>query len=107
MELRFDRYADNDMLDARLHSLADEYPQLCTRAEIGQSTEGRPIWLITLTNSATGADTDKPAQWMDGNLHATEVTGTMACLHTIHHLLTGYGHDESITRLLDERVLYV
>lgn len=107
VDIRFDRYVDNEALDAHLGALAAAHPHLCTLSRIGASTEGRPIWVATLTNSATGPDTEKPAQWMDGNLHASEVTGASACLYTIHHLLTRYGQDDAVTHLLDERALYI
>ena len=51
--------------------------------------------------------TEKPALWVDGNIHASEVSPTSACLHLINKLVTHYGSDEAITRCLDTRVFYV
>ena len=42
---------------------------------------------------ATGADTDKPAFWVDGNIHAAELTASTACLYWLHQLVTGYDSD--------------
>ena len=39
--------------------------------------------------------------WVDANIHATEVAGTTVALNIAHTLLTGYGTDAQITRLLD------
>ena len=107
MEIRFDRYSDNEMLEAQLRLLAESYPQLCRLSELGRSHEGRPVWLMTVTNEATGPHDEKPAQWMDGNIHATEVTASMACLYTINYLLTNHAHDERVKRLLDEATFYI
>ena len=74
---------------------------------MAESYEKRPIWLLTLTNQATGPDTEKPAVWIDANIHATEITGTTTALHLAHTLLEGYGKDERITRLLDQGVYYI
>lgn len=74
---------------------------------IGRSHEGREIWLATATRFSTGDDLDKPALWVDGNIHATEVAGSMACLYLIDTLLRGYGTDPEITRCLDTRVFYI
>lgn len=103
----FDSYYDNEGLTLALQALAHEYPRLCMLSQLGLSSEGRPIWLMAVTNLDTGPDDEKPAQWMDGNIHASEVTGAMACLYTINYLLHHYDNDPRITRLLDERVLYI
>lgn len=99
-------YRPHEVADA-LAAFAAAYPALAAVHSIGQSHEGRDLWLMTLTNQATGHDTDKPAYWLDANIHATEVTGCMGALHVIATVLAGYGNDPAITELLDSRALYV
>src|SRR5271169_693065 len=106
-DIRFDRYYRYADLTRVLRELADECPQLLQVTSIGTSFEGRDIWLATVTNTATGLDSEKPALWVDGNIHASEVAGSMACLYLIHHLLTRYAADPDVTRCLDTRVFYV
>ena len=101
---RYYRYAE---LTEALKSFVAEYPILATLSSIGTSYEGREIWCITITNSATGMADDKPAYWLDGNLHATENTGCMGALHVINHLLTSYDNDAGVTALLDTRACYI
>jgi len=103
----FTRYYRYDELTAALRDFAAEYPQLAVLSEIGRSHEGRTIWCMTITNEAGGAAEAKSATWLDGNLHATEVTGTMGALHVIERLLTGYGNDQAISQLLDTRAFYI
>ncbi len=103
----FTRYYRPHEVEAALQAWAEERPDLCTLSSIGTSYEGRSIWLLTLTNKATGPDHEKPAFWLDANIHATEVTGCMGALHLIETALAGYGHDPAITALLDERALYI
>ena len=103
----FARYPRYDELVATLHAFAHEYPQLTLLRSIGTSYEGRDLWLLTITNRATGADHEKPAFWLDANIHATEVTGSVAALHLITQLLKQYGSDDQITRLVDERTFYL
>ena len=105
--IEFSRYYRYDELTDALKGFADEYSSLATLESIGKSYEGRDIWCMAITNRATGPDLEKPALWLDGNLHATEVTGAMGALHVIQRLLTGYGADAAITRLLDTRVFYI
>ncbi len=106
-ELRFDTYYRYSDLTAILHDLAERFPALCKVSSIGKSYEGRDIWLATLTHTASGPDADKPAFWVDANIHATEVSPSACALYAIHKILNGYGADPQSTRLLDTRVLYI
>ena len=75
---------------------------------IGRSHEGRDIWVAVLTNPATGADTDKPAFWIDGNIHAAELTASTACLYWLHQLPRDDGERPGgDAQLLDTRAVYL
>ncbi len=78
-EVHFDRYYRYDDLTRILHSFAQEFPKLVQVESIGKSYEGRDIWLVTLTNTATGAASDKPALWVDGLWSARRPTAHPAC----------------------------
>ncbi|MCC6936346.1 MAG: hypothetical protein IT333_07510, partial [Thermomicrobiales bacterium] len=106
-EWRPDRYYTYDLLTALLHDWVSAYPGLATCTSIGVSGEGRDIWVVTLTNQATGSDLEKPAYYIDANIHAAEVMTSSVALATIHYLLTRYETDPVVRRLLDETALYV
>jgi murein tripeptide amidase MpaA len=106
-QVRFDTYYRYDELTRILHAFAEEYPQLVRIESIGKSYEGRDIWLLTLTNFATGPADEKPALWVDGNIHASEVSPSSACLYLLHRLTREYGSHEKITRCLDTRAFYI
>jgi murein tripeptide amidase MpaA len=106
-QVRFDTYYRYDELTRILHAYAEEYPNLVRIQSIGKSYEGRDIWLLTVTNFATGPDEEKPALWVDGNIHASEVSPSSACLYLIHRLTSEYGQTERITRCLDTRAFYI
>lgn len=101
----FDRYYRYAELTETLQAFAREYPQLVQVESIGKSYEGRDIWLVTVTSG--GAANEKPALWVDGNIHASEVSPTSACLYLLNKLVSGYGQDADITRCLDTRVFYL
>jgi len=84
-----------------------DYPNLLSLYSVGKSFEGRDIWQITITNKATGPDTDKPAAFIEGNRHSGEVTAAESALYFAWHVLTNYGSDPEITRLVDSKALYV
>src|SRR4028118_1750386 len=91
MKTSFDEYLRDEDLRLTLHALAEERPSLCRVESVGRSVEGREIWLAELTNARTGPAAEKPAFWVDGNTHAGEVTGSMAALYLIEHLLKNTG----------------
>ena len=105
-DVRFDRYYRYADLTRIVQAYAEEFPQLVRIESIGKSYEGRDIWLLTVTN-ATGSDREKPALWVDGNIHATEISPSSACLYLLQTLVTGYGTDADITRCLDTRTFYI
>jgi murein tripeptide amidase MpaA len=108
---RFDQFYRHAELTRLLQDYAAAAPQLVQLRSIGKSHEGRDIWLLVLTNAATGADADKPAFWVDGNIHAAELTASTACLYWLHTLVSGHGSgeaaDRGIRELLDTRVVYM
>jgi murein tripeptide amidase MpaA len=101
---RFYRYDD---LMRLLRALAAEHPQYIALDAIGRSHEGREIPLLTITNAATGPAADKPAYWVDGNIHSVELTASSACLYFVDWLMKGKDSDPEIRRALDTRTLYV
>lgn len=110
-EPRFDTFYRHDALTDLLHAFAAARPGLASLASIGRSHEGRDIWVVTLTNRATGEPGDKPAFWADGNIHAAELTASTAVLYYLHQLLRLHGHDSDegrrVTHLLDTRTVYL
>jgi murein tripeptide amidase MpaA len=107
VDITFDRFYRYPELTQILEDLAQAYPDLVRLESIGQSYEGRDIWLVTVTNYATGEDKRKPALWVDGNIHAVELSASTACLYLLNRLVTEYGSNPEITRCLDTRVFYI
>jgi len=106
-DIRFDTYYRYDAITAFLKTWAQEYSQLCRVKSMGKSNEGRDIWVVILTNFETGTDEEKPAFWVDANIHATEVSPSSAALYLINKLIKGYGDEDKITYALDSRAFYV
>lgn len=105
--IKFDRFYRYDDLTRLVKAYAAEYPQLVQVKSLGKSYEGRDIWLVTVTNTETGPAKEKPAMWIDGNIHATELSASSACLYFMNKLVTGYGDDSNVTYALDTRAFYI
>ncbi len=103
----YDHYYKYEELKKNLEYFAHQYPKI-VKLEINAVTaEGRNQYVVTLTNQETGDDLDKPGWYLDGNIHAGEVTASMAAMHTIDYLVTNYGSDSTVTKLLDTMTIYV
>lgn len=86
-EFAFDRYYRYAELTDLLQACAKEHPDLVRLESIGKSHEGRDIWALTVTDFSTGPDHEKPALYCDGNIHASEVSGSTAVLMILHKLI--------------------
>lgn len=107
MKIHYDRFYRYIELTDILHAFVKKFPQLLSIESIGKSHEGRDIWVVTATNQKTGAAADKPAYWVDANIHASELAGSAAALYLIDTLTKQYGKRDDITRCLDTRVMYI
>ncbi|MFH1567981.1 MAG: M14 family metallopeptidase [Gemmatimonadota bacterium] len=105
--IAFDRFYRYDDLSRLVQALAESWPDLVEVEEIGSSWEGRPIRVATVTRRDTGPAAEKPALWVDGNIHATELSTSTMCLYLLDSLVRRYGRDEAVTRCLDTRAFYI
>jgi hypothetical protein len=105
--LGFDRYHSLDVIYSWLRKWEKDFPDLVDLYEVGKSYEGRPVLQMTLTNSKTGKDTDKPAAFFEGGRHSGEVTGSESIMWMAQYLLLHYGTDPEITHLLDTKTIYL
>jgi hypothetical protein len=71
------RYLRYDELTSQLQTWADRYPSLVRLDSVGRTPEGRELWLLTI---GPEPDRQRPAVWVDGNLHAIEFAGSSVAL---------------------------
>ncbi len=92
-------------LDAQLHQWAIEYAPLTSLFTIGDSYEGRPLWVMRLTNPEIGGD--KPVFFLIANIHGRELITNETAMQFIESLLKHYGTDPNVTWVLDHHAVYV
>jgi len=97
--LSFDHFFTYAELTDFVGKLAKACPKLVTLSSLGDSREGRPIHLLTITDQATGPAEDKPAYLIHGNIHALELSGTHAALHTCRQLCADHGKSDLLKRV--------
>jgi hypothetical protein len=131
VRIDFNDYHGYDGTVDYIRDVADEYPNITELLEIGESNMGRTMYVLVISNMRTGTTIDqhvqlrnmrkegvdnvtpmkpyqgKPGIWIDGGTHGNEYTGTEVTLYIIDKLVSGYGSDEAITRLVDENTFYL
>lgn len=115
-----------------IKAVAAANPDITELLEIGKSNlHKRPIYVLVITNLKTGTTIDrhiklanmrnleakdiphpksfvgKPGHYIDGGMHGNEYTGSEVCLYIIDKLVSGYGANPEITRLIDGHVFYI
>jgi hypothetical protein len=104
---RFDSYHDYTEATQLLQQLAAAYPQYAHLQSLGKSYGGREMWVLTVTDPATGAADGKPAMWIDGGIHANEIQASEVVLYTAWFLLESQATNSYVQRLLRERTFYL
>jgi hypothetical protein len=127
----FENYHSYTATVKYIKDIAQAYPDITTLLEIGKSTMGRSIYVLVISNKKKGTTIDqyvkldnmrkegvnnvpamkpyqgKPGHWICGSTHGNEFTGTEVCLYSIDKLVSGYGTDNEITRVVDDQTFYI
>lgn len=107
VEIAWNRLYDEREIYAHLDRLVAAYPELLSMQVIGHSAENREMRVYTLNDARTGADTTKPAMWIDGNVHGNEVQGSEAVVYAAWYLLENFGHNARVTELVRRSAFYL
>jgi murein tripeptide amidase MpaA len=108
-ELSFDTYHSPTEVNSLLRSWNGKYPQLTKLLNIGKS-EGNTDLLVLRIAATQKEEVNpdmRPAVFVSANLEGVHQVGTEAALMLIQKLLTKYGHEEPISRLLKKNTVYV
>uniref|UniRef100_A0A672T2F1 Carboxypeptidase D-like n=1 Tax=Sinocyclocheilus grahami TaxID=75366 RepID=A0A672T2F1_SINGR len=95
-----------DMTD-RLQRFSQKYAHICSLVSIGQSVEGRELWVSRITTSPTADVPGKPRFKYVGNIHGDEALSRQLLVYLIEYLLTQYGRDVRVTELVDRTDIYI
>jgi hypothetical protein len=107
LSIAHDRYYDYESYTRILHDLVNQHPHLARIQSLGQSHQGREVWQLTLTDFSAGSDHEKPAYYIDAQIHAEEHATSSAAIYAVNYLLERFGHDEQVTRLMRSMAFYI
>uniref|UniRef100_A0A8C2D7B8 Carboxypeptidase A6 n=1 Tax=Cyprinus carpio TaxID=7962 RepID=A0A8C2D7B8_CYPCA len=80
------------------------HPHLVELFSIGQSYEGRPLYVLQLGKRTRPF---KKAVWIDCGVHAREWIGPAFCQWFVKEALNSYQHDSSMRRLMNQLNFYI
>ncbi len=94
-------------------ALAATYPTLARWIDIGDSWDktepggslGYDLMVLALTNQAVGGD--KPVLWLEGAIHARELTTAETVTRFAEHLLANYDVNPDVTWVLDHHEIHL
>jgi hypothetical protein len=107
VQASWNKYYTNQGITDLCTKLSKTYPDLVTLESIGKSSQGRDIWLMTISDKKTKDPGLKPGFWIDGNIHSIELQGSEMALYTAWYLCEMYDENEFIKKLLAEKTFYI
>lgn len=96
-----DGYRSHAEVGAVLSAHAETYPEICRLYTLGDSVQGRALWVLRITDKPD-LEEDEPEFKYISTIHGNENLGTEMCLNLIDLLLAGYGVDDRLTALVDD-----
>jgi carboxypeptidase T len=93
-------------LVAEIQQAAVDYPSIVSVFSIGKSARGLDIWMAKVSDNVA-EDEAEPEVLVDALHHAREHLTTEQALALLGWLTHGYGTDETVTRLVDTREVFI
>jgi hypothetical protein len=102
----FNNFRRLSVIYSFMDRLVELYPQLASVQSIGQTSEGRDMRILRITSSPAKSSNrqyndSKPIFWIDAGIHAREWAAPSTALFLAYGLLSQYGKQASIKRIVD------
>lgn len=103
----YSKYYDYFELTQRLQSLAQRHPGIATLSSIGESSQGRELWVMRITKDPDTDAPGKPKFKYVGNMHGDETVSRQVLVYLVEYLLSKYGEEPRITELVNTTDIYI
>jgi hypothetical protein len=81
-----------DQFATRMQAIADAHPDIVRMVSIGQSVQGRPLWVLKITDNPD-VEEDEPEFKYSANHHGDETVGIEMTIRLAELLASSYGTD--------------
>lgn len=102
----YSNFRDRPTIEARLNQLVNNNPGIAEIIDIGDSVEGRDLWMVRITGNI-GQPANKPGILFNGCQHAREWVSPMTVTYIVEQMLNSYGSDPRVTSLVDDNEFYI
>jgi hypothetical protein len=102
----WDAYPSYEAYVAMMYQFQADYPGLCQIVDAGATVQGRSILFARISDNVS-IEEDEPEVMHTSTMHGDETTGYILCLRLIDSLLSAYGSDPYVTRLVDSLEIWI
>ncbi|MBD3257532.1 hypothetical protein GF377_03790, partial [candidate division GN15 bacterium] len=103
---QWDSYPTYEAYVSWMYSFDTNYHDICRVFSIGQSAEGREILFAKISDNVD-VEEDEPEVMYTATMHGDETAGYILSIRLIDSLLTAYGTDPAITRMVDSMEIWI
>ncbi len=103
---QFDTYPTYAEYIVMMDQFQQDHPDLCKIEEFGTTVKGRKLLAAKITDNVATKEKEPQFFYMS-TIHGNEPGGYVLMLRLIDHLLTNYGTDEQVTRLVDSIEIWI
>ncbi|XP_073723233.1 carboxypeptidase M [Misgurnus anguillicaudatus] len=101
------RYHNSVEVEQYLKNTTKMYPSITYLHSIGQSVEGRELWVLVIGQNPNQHRTGIPEFKYVGNMHGNEVVSRVVLLQLIDYLTSRYLSDPLVTRMLNSSRVHI
>ncbi|XP_053729224.1 carboxypeptidase D [Synchiropus splendidus] len=106
-EETYSKYYDYVELTGLLRALAHRYGHIANLSSIGQSVQGRELWVMRITKDPDVDTPGKPRFKYVGNMHGDETVSRQVLVYLVEYLLENYGENPRVTELVNTTDIYI
>jgi len=103
----FSSYQNYDDLTSGLKKIVNAHKDIAKIESIGQTLEGRDLWVVTIASSKGIPAEERPGMFIGANFEGDALVGSQLSLSVINYLLENYASDEAVKKSIDEHVYYI
>jgi len=102
----WDRYPTYEVYQQMMKNFQLNYPSICKLDSIGTSIQGRQLYVVKISDNVSSDETE-PEFFYTSTMHGDEATGYILMLRLIDSILTSYGSNPEIDKLVNSIEIYI
>lgn len=101
------KYDNYESITSLFKQLQRDYPNLAKLHSVGRSVRNRELWTLEINGNVHNRTLLTPMFKYVANMHGDESIGRQLTVYLAHYLLSNYGKDERVTKLVNSTDIYL